>query len=309
MLLPLDNSPEEKFGKQSAFHPMCCITSNFIDEGYSNDDLIKLYKKKIMQSDPLANHILTALRKDGKPPCDPKIFQISLGDDLLEELIEKLKNVSRFFKNSKHFWMFFKDPFKESCRYRNFHTAEFNKAFNKQKELYGTSNEPQVGLKIRPMPSLLWFIIYESSLQIEPPFRLKIAAFRSNQNIHVKWRISINKQHRRRIRMFQLSYHGIISGRDPRTRAGRCNDLRFTPRTPHPTGTKQCVDPWSVESMERIELSSYCSTQSYHWKTSRSSCLSTRYYWYWKCLRPQMTYMIWVIAIWYGLYNMLVKNC
>ena len=51
--------------------------------------------------------------------------------------------------------MFFKDPFKESCRYRNFHTAEFNKAFNKQKELYGTSNEPQVGLKIRPMTSLL----------------------------------------------------------------------------------------------------------------------------------------------------------
>ena len=154
MLLPLDNSPEEKFGKQSAFHPMCCITSNFIDEGYSNDDLIKLYKKKIMQSDPLANYILTALRKDGKPPCDPKIFQISLGDDLLEELIEKLKNVSRFFKNSKCFECF-KHPFKESCRYRNFHTAEFNKAFNKQKELYGTSNEPQVGLKIRPMPSLL----------------------------------------------------------------------------------------------------------------------------------------------------------
>ena len=117
--------------------------------------------------------------------------------------------------------MFFKDPFKESCRYRNFHAAEFNKAFNKQKELYGTSNEPQVGLKIRPMPSLLWFIIYESSLQIEPPLRLKIAAFRSNQNIHVKWRISTNKQHLRRIWMYQLSYHGIISDRDPRTRDGR----------------------------------------------------------------------------------------
>ena len=62
MLFPLDNFPEneEKFGKQSAFHPMCCITTSFIDEGYSIDDLIKLYKKKIMQSDPLANHILTA---------------------------------------------------------------------------------------------------------------------------------------------------------------------------------------------------------------------------------------------------------
>ena len=106
MLLPLDNSPEEKFGKRSAFHPMCCITSNFIDEGYSINDLIKLYKKKIMQSDPLANHILTALRKDGKPPCDPKIFQISLGDDLLEELIEKLKNVSRLSKIQNFFNVF-----------------------------------------------------------------------------------------------------------------------------------------------------------------------------------------------------------
>ena len=50
--------------------------------------------------------------------------------------------------------MFIKHPFKESCRYRNFHTAEFNKAFNKQKELYGTSNEPQVSLKFSPGTSV-----------------------------------------------------------------------------------------------------------------------------------------------------------
>ena len=37
---------------------------------------------------------MTALRKYGEPPCDPKIFEISLGDDVLAELIEKLKNVS-----------------------------------------------------------------------------------------------------------------------------------------------------------------------------------------------------------------------
>ena len=84
---------------------------------------------------------------------------------------------------------------------------------------------------------------YESSLQIAPLFRLKIVAFRSNQNIHLKQRISTNKQHRRRIRMFQLSYHGIISDRDPRTRAGRSKDLRYTPRTPIGVQTKQCVDP------------------------------------------------------------------
>ena len=38
---------------------------------------------------------MTALRKYGEPPCDPKIFEISLGDDVLAELIEKLKNVSQ----------------------------------------------------------------------------------------------------------------------------------------------------------------------------------------------------------------------
>ena len=48
MLLPPENFSEkvfeEKFGKQSEFHPMCCLTTTFIDEGYSMDDLINLYK-------------------------------------------------------------------------------------------------------------------------------------------------------------------------------------------------------------------------------------------------------------------------
>ena len=38
---------EEKFGKQSMFHPMCCITARFIEEGYSLDDLVSLYKELV----------------------------------------------------------------------------------------------------------------------------------------------------------------------------------------------------------------------------------------------------------------------
>lgn len=48
MLLPPENFSEkvfeEKFGRQSEFHPMCCLTTTFIDEGYTMDDLINLYK-------------------------------------------------------------------------------------------------------------------------------------------------------------------------------------------------------------------------------------------------------------------------
>ena len=38
---------EEKFGKKSMFHPMCCITARFIDEGYSLGDLVQLYKELV----------------------------------------------------------------------------------------------------------------------------------------------------------------------------------------------------------------------------------------------------------------------
>ena len=38
---------EEKFGKMSMFHPMCCITARFIDEGYSMEDLVQLYKELV----------------------------------------------------------------------------------------------------------------------------------------------------------------------------------------------------------------------------------------------------------------------
>ena len=36
---------EEQFGKKSVFHPMCCLTTRFIDEGYSIEDLVDLYKE------------------------------------------------------------------------------------------------------------------------------------------------------------------------------------------------------------------------------------------------------------------------